>query len=252
MKKVKKLPQKQLEKFSSIFTQLGLVLVLFVVFVTLEHKTEKKGATAFTTTSNDTDEPTFVITDFRKELKRVVVETPKPQKPVLKPVQVLTKVEPIKNTDIVKQETVVQIPVDQPTEINKTNVVIPSVPKTPENTTVSIRSVQKAPVFKGCEGLSEAENRICFEKKMKQLVQRHFDTDLANELGLRSGKNKILTQFVIDKNGLVTDIKVRAPHPRLKDEANRIIKKIPKFKPGEQNDKAVQVRYTLPISFMVE
>lgn len=251
MKKVKKLPQKQLEKFSSIFTQLGLVLVLFVVFVTLEHKTEKKGATAFTTTSNDPDESVFLITDFKKELKRIVVETPKPQKPKVKPVQVLTKVEPIKNTEVVKQETVVQIPTE-PAEVTTTKVVIPSVPKTPETTTVSIRSVQKAPVFKGCEGLSESENRLCFEKKMKRLVQRYFDTDLANELGLRSGKNKILTQFVIDKNGLVTDIKVRAPHPRLKDEANRIIKKIPKFKPGEQNDKAVQVRYTLPISFMVE
>ena len=38
----KKLPRKQLDKFSNIFTQLGLVLVLFVVYVTLEHTTEEK------------------------------------------------------------------------------------------------------------------------------------------------------------------------------------------------------------------
>ena len=38
MKNLKKVPTKQLEKFSNIFTQLGLVLVLFIVYLTLEHK----------------------------------------------------------------------------------------------------------------------------------------------------------------------------------------------------------------------
>ena len=87
---------------------------------------------------------------------------------------------------------------------------------------------------------------------MKQLVLRNFNTELANELGLRSGKKRIMTQFVIDKNGHVTDVKIRAPHPKLKKEAGRIIGKIPKLIPGVQNDKAVKVKYTLPISFMVE
>jgi len=40
MKNFKKAPTKQLEKFSNIFAQLGLVLVLFVVYVSLEHQTE--------------------------------------------------------------------------------------------------------------------------------------------------------------------------------------------------------------------
>ena len=42
MKNVKKQPAKQLEKFSTIFTQLGLVLVLFVVYGILEHETKQK------------------------------------------------------------------------------------------------------------------------------------------------------------------------------------------------------------------
>jgi len=42
MKNVKKLPTKQLEKFSTIFTQLGLVLVLFIVYLAIEHETEEK------------------------------------------------------------------------------------------------------------------------------------------------------------------------------------------------------------------
>ena len=42
MKYSKKLPIKQLEKFSNIFMQLGFVLTLFVVYVTLEYQTEVK------------------------------------------------------------------------------------------------------------------------------------------------------------------------------------------------------------------
>lgn len=42
MKNVKKIPTKQLEKFSTIFTQLGLVLVLFIVYISLEHQTKQR------------------------------------------------------------------------------------------------------------------------------------------------------------------------------------------------------------------
>jgi len=39
MKTTKKNARKQLEKFSTIFTQLGLVLTLFIVFLALEYET---------------------------------------------------------------------------------------------------------------------------------------------------------------------------------------------------------------------
>jgi len=44
MKNSRKRPTKQLEKYSNIFTQLGLVLVLFIVYITLEHETAIKTA----------------------------------------------------------------------------------------------------------------------------------------------------------------------------------------------------------------
>jgi len=87
---------------------------------------------------------------------------------------------------------------------------------------------------------------------MKQFVQRNFDIELANEIGLRSGKHKIFTQFVIDDEGNVVDIKVRTAYKALEKEASRIIKKLPKFKPGKQNTKTVKVRYNLPIAFSIE
>lgn len=117
---------------------------------------------------------------------------------------------------------------------------------------VSFINIQNAPIFKGCEGLSKIENKVCFDRKMKRFVQRNFDAGLANELGLNAGKNKIRTQFLIDEKGNVVDIKIRAPHRQLKKETARLIKKLPKFTPGQQQNKFVRVRYTLPIAFSVE
>lgn len=87
---------------------------------------------------------------------------------------------------------------------------------------------------------------------MKKFVQRNFDISLANDLGLHSGKYRISTQFIIDDKGNVVDIKIRAPHSKLKTEAKELIQKLPKFSPGMQQNRAVKVKYNLPISFIVE
>ncbi|MGB0892708.1 MAG: energy transducer TonB, partial [Flavobacteriaceae bacterium] len=112
--------------------------------------------------------------------------------------------------------------------------------------------IEEAPVFNGCENLSKNATKKCFTKKITQFIQRNFNTELAQDLGLKKGKHKIYTQFLIDKTGFITEIKIRAPHKRLEKEARRIVKKIPRFAPGKQRGRPVKVRYTLPISFMVE
>ncbi|CAL2089670.1 energy transducer TonB [Tenacibaculum sp. 190524A05c] len=252
MKKLKKHPRKQLEKFSNIFMQLGLVLVLFVVFVTLEHQTEKGKQTAVF--NHDDSREVLILDHIPREIvvEKKVVEQPKQQQRQQR-VILDEPIDKVKNDEDIK-ETVLIPKEEDKVVINEGDIYEVDIPEEVDKSDdpVSMNFVQKAPVFKGCEGLSEVENRKCFEKKMKRLVRRHFNADLANELGLSSGKKSIYTQFVIDKNGNVVDIRVKAPHPRLMKEASRIVKKIPKFKPGIQNDKPVKVKYMLPISFMVE
>jgi protein TonB len=62
-----------------------------------------------------------------------------------------------------------------------------------------------------------------------------------------------LVEFIIDSGGNVTSVKpmmVRnANNPDLEKEALRVIGKLPKMKPGKQGNEAVNVRYTIPISF---
>ena len=87
--------------------------------------------------------------------------------------------------------------------------------------------------------------------KVMKFVQKKFNTDLANDLGLE-GRQRISVQFKIDKNGNVVNVRARAPHPRLEQEAIRVVKALPKMTPGRQRGKAVGVLYALPILFQVE
>ena len=88
-------------------------------------------------------------------------------------------------------------------------------------------------------------------QKIQKFVQKKFNTELAGDLGL-SGKQRISVIFKIDKNGNVTGVRSRAPHPRLEQEAARVINALPKMKPGKQRGKAVIVPYSLPIVFQVQ
>lgn len=69
---------------------------------------------------------------------------------------------------------------------------------------------------------------------------------------LSPGRKRIFVLFKIDKDGSVTSINARAPHPRLEEEAIRVIKLLPQMKPGKDRGKPVRVGYTLPITFNVD
>lgn len=87
-------------------------------------------------------------------------------------------------------------------------------------------------------------------KKIGRLIQRKFNTDLAERLGL-TGRQNIRVQFKINKSGNVSEIKASAKHDKLKNEAIRVVGKIPQMIPGKQKDKTVEVIYSLPIVFVV-
>lgn len=63
-------------------------------------------------------------------------------------------------------------------------------------------------------------------------------------------QGKVYLQFVVEIDGSITAIQVlRTPDQSLADEAVRVLKACPKWKPGIQNGKPVRVRYTIPVSF---
>lgn len=70
---------------------------------------------------------------------------------------------------------------------------------------------------------------------------------IAEEEGIQG---KVVVSYVIDVDGSVTDVQVvQSVHPALDKEAMRVVKNMPKWIPGKQDGKAVQVKYSLPINF---
>lgn len=59
-------------------------------------------------------------------------------------------------------------------------------------------------------------------------------------------------QFVVDRDGSLTDVRVlKKSFKCLDDEAMRVVKSMPKWKPGKQNGETVRVRYSVPIRFTI-
>ena len=70
---------------------------------------------------------------------------------------------------------------------------------------------------------------------------------IAQENGVQG---RVVVQFTIEKDGTPTNFVVkRSVDPYLDKEALRVLKLMPKWKPGKQEGKPVRVNYTVPINF---
>lgn len=66
-------------------------------------------------------------------------------------------------------------------------------------------------------------------------------------------QGRVVVQFVVTKTGSIGQVKVvRSKDPDLDKEAVRVVKTLPKFVPGKMNGHAVNVWYTLPITFRLQ
>ena len=239
--KIKKNPKSNLENYSKLFMQLGLVLALFITYVAIENKTYDKeyGDLGMANMAAEIEEETI-------ELQ---IEPPKP-KPNTPPPPAPEKIE------VVEDEKEVEETVIESTETDETEAVeveeieeVEEVEEVIED--VSFMIIEDVPVFPGCKGNKSALKK-CFSKKVQKHFSRKFNADLPNELGLDPGKKRVFIQFKIDKSGNVVDIKARAPHPKIKKEVVSVMKKLPKMKPGKQRGKPVGVKYSIPFTLLVE
>ena len=66
-------------------------------------------------------------------------------------------------------------------------------------------------------------------------------------------QGRVVVQFVVTKTGKIGEVKVvRSKDPDLDKEAVRVVKSLPNFIPGKMNGQAVNVWYTLPITFKLQ
>ena len=63
-------------------------------------------------------------------------------------------------------------------------------------------------------------------------------------------QGRVIVMFVVKKDGSISDVKtVRGVDPYLDKEAERVIAAMPNWKPGKQRGQAVNVRFTVPVTF---
>lgn len=114
---------------------------------------------------------------------------------------------------------------------------------------VPFATIDRVPVFPGCEGLSGPEAKKCFTTKITEFVVQNFNTKVGNDV---SGKQRIVAKFQINKQGKVTDIIAKANTVGLQNETERVLELLPTMQPGQHEGKIVAVDYVLPIIFAME
>lgn len=110
---------------------------------------------------------------------------------------------------------------------------------TEDNTPVDFAAIENPPEYPGGNAA------------IGKFIVKNFNwPPAAQEAGLAG---KIYMSFIVEKDGSMTDIKVlRDLGMGTGDEAIRVLKKMPKWKPGIQNGRGVRVAYTLPLSLSVQ
>jgi protein TonB len=223
---IKKSLKASLEDKKFTYVLMGLVLVLSICYVAFEW-TEKE-VTKYEVTDTD-----FLIEE-EIDIQQTSQETPPPPPPpAVQEVEVLNVVE-----DDVKTESI-EINTEDDKEVEV--VIAPPVeaPVEEEEEEEIFMVVESMPEFPG--GPAEC---------MKFLAQNIRYPKKARENGIQG---RVVVQFVVDKDGSIDDIKiVNSVSWELNDEAKRVIKKMPKFKPGTIGGEPARMQSFLPVMFRLK
>lgn len=237
--KAKKNPDLDLNHNSSLYFSIGLCIMLFVTYSLLNFKTY------------DRDDSIAEILEMNEEteievpLLNINTPPPPPPPPPAAPeiIVIVEDVEEVEETVIESSET----SQDEGIEERELSVEEVNVDEYEEDIEVPFAVIEHVPVFPGCKGKNNAEQKKCFQDKITEHIIENFKyPEMALEMGIAG---RVYVLFLVDSKGEITNIKTRGPDKLLEKEAARIIGLLPKMKPGKQRGKAVGVPYSVPIFF---
>ena len=238
---VNKSKKARIEGYSEIFFQLGLVLALLIVYLSIEWKSFDRYVSELNVINFQDEE----VEDIPITERIIEIKPPPPPPPAPEKIQIVADLEEIEETVLETTET------DETEAVNTIEIEeIEEVEEEEEVENVPFAIVEEVPVYPGCKGTKE-QKRKCLQDKIRIHVNKTYNTEISQELGLTPGKKKVFVLFKIDKNGNITNARARGPHKRLEKEAVRVVSKLPKMIPGKQRGKPVGVSYTLPITLVV-
>ncbi|MFL2598564.1 MAG: energy transducer TonB [Flavobacteriaceae bacterium] len=231
----KKSEKVDLTKNSSLYFVIGLAVVLFISWQAIEWKTYKRTYDYEALNVDDDDDEEIPITE------QIKVPPPPPPPPPPAPEII----------EIVEDEEEVEETVIESTETNEEEIVeIVEVEEEELDIDVPFAVIEDVPIFPGCERVKKSERRDCFQEKMNKHIRKNFRyPEIAQEMGIQG---RVYVNFIIAKDGKITNIRMRGPDKNLENEAQRIISRLPSMIPGKQRGRPVRVPFSIPITFRLQ
>ena len=235
--KLKKNPKADLRKNSSLYFIIGLCLMLAITWRAIEWKSYEKNGFAYQALDIDADDDEEIpITEQ--------IKTPPPPSP---PVQQPTLIEVVEDEEEVEETIIESTETDEDEIIEVENVAIEI---EEDDIDVPFAVIEDVPVFPGCEKVKKEQLRACFQEQINKHIKRHFRyPEVAQEMVIQG---RVYVNFIIAKDGQITNIRMRGPDNNLEAEAKRIISLLPQMIPGKQRGRPVRVPFSIPITFRLQ
>ena len=210
-----------------MFMQIGMIISLLIAWLAFEHKSYDKREIDPSLLNREVtiDEEMVEITK-QDEQKPQPMEVPK-QTTQLEIVQDDVEVEDIEINAEVEQNEVIEEYIAP--EVVEDDVVEQEI----------FKIVEEMPAFPGGEA-----------KLMEYVAKNVKYPQIARETGVQG---RVYVNFVVEPDGSVSNVSVlRGIGGGCDEEAIRVVKSMPKWKPGKQRGKAVRVSYMLPVNFKLQ
>ncbi len=226
---IKKSPKADLEGKKTTWLLIGFVLILAVMFVAFEWTERDKQVT----TDSGVEMPIF-----EEEMIPITEQEEPKQAPPPPEAPKVEEVLQIAENDADVQETTIQSS-EENNQAVEIKYVAPVVEEEEPEEAEIFMVVEEMPEFPG--GMAEC---------LKFLGKNIKYPTIAQENGVQG---RVIVQFVVNQDGSIVDpVVVRSVASYLDKEALRVIKTMPKWKPGKQRGKAVRVKYTVPVTFKLQ
>ena len=224
---IKKTPKADLENRRTLFTEIGLVVALLVVWGAFSYSTKEKAVASL-------GEDTQVVEV--EDMVPITEETPPPP-PEAPKIPVLSDQIDIVEDDIKVDDNFMSLEDDASLGVEIMDYVEEVKEEVVEEEAIPFQLVEEKPSFNGGDANE-------FSKWVNSKLQY---PEIAKENGVQG---RVTLQFTVNPDGSVSNVKVlRGVDSSLDKEAVRVVSMSPKWKPGKQRDRAVKVTYTFPVIF---
>ena len=155
--------------------------------------------------------------------------------------------------EVVEDEEEVEETVIESTETNEDEIIEVEEVEIEEefdDVDVPFAVIEDVPIFPGCEKVAKSERRKCFQEQMNKHIRKNFRyPEIAQEMGIQG---RVYVNFIISKDGSISNIRMRGRGKNVEKEAQRIISNLPNMTPGKQRGRAVRVPFSIPITFRLQ